>query len=281
MTPGDPLGGEELLSAMRDLIERLPPDADEIRQRAETLERGLVVFVTSALRGLQVQTAVEEHLRDVAETEHDAAGELRADAQARTAFLIALSHDLRAPIGALVHQAQLLGSDSLTDEIRQRSVETLRENAGLLARMMDDLVDIERFAHGELQLDPRPTRLTTLFDVIGDDSVEVVVEDAGARACVDVEAMTRALRTLVSVKARRYPTSQVIVTGRVVDDEVEVSVRTRSDSAPASEASDASRAIDFRLIGALVEAHHGSMTNVDHGVILRLPLVTDEESSTG
>src|SRR5690606_36194036 len=113
-------------------------------------------------------------------------------------------------------------------------------------------------------------------DVIARDDIEVAVEDGDATASVDVDAMGRAIRTLVAAKGRRYPTSPVVVRGRVCDGEIEIAVRAGSETAPPSEASDASRAIDFRLIGALVEAHDGSMTHVDHGVILRLPRCHDD-----
>lgn len=274
MKASRPSTGDDVLAAMADLIAHLPAGDHDTNQRAAAVAASLRELLTAH----DQPNAVAEHLHDVTETEHDTAGDLRADPQARTAFLIALSHDLRAPIGALVQQAQLLGSENLADDIRRRSVDALRENAGLLSRMMDDLVDIERFALGELHLERQPTRLSTILDVIRRDDAEVVVEDGDSQASVDVKAMSRAIRTLVAVKGRRYPTSRVIVRGRVCDGDIEISVRAESETAPPSGASDASRSIDFRLIGALVEAHDGSMTQVDHGVIVLLPLCDETES---
>lgn len=259
--------GEDVAAAVTDLVAYLPSDDPVLAERVERIN----VALDRLLAEVGTRDQVEKHWRSMAETERDAASDLRAEAQARTAFLIALSHDLRAPVGALVHQAQLLDSGSLPEELRHRSASILQTNAAMLSRMMDDLIDIERFAHGELQLDRRPTSLSTVLSVIDRDDVEVIIDDPDASVWVDVDVMSRAIRTLVAVKGRRYPSSPVVVQGRLLGDEVEITVRAGSATAPPSEAPDASRAIDFRLIGALVEAHDGSVTPIDHGVILRLP----------
>lgn len=74
---------------------------------------------------------------------------------AKDAFLAALSHELRTPLNPVL----LLASEGAEDpELPQRAradFATIRDNIELEARLIDDLLDLNRIAHGKLALDRR------------------------------------------------------------------------------------------------------------------------------
>lgn len=71
----------------------------------------------------------------------------------KDAFLAALSHELRTPLNPVL----LLASEGAEDpEMPQRAradFATIRDNIELEARLIDDLLDLNRIAHGKLALD--------------------------------------------------------------------------------------------------------------------------------
>lgn len=72
---------------------------------------------------------------------------------AKDSFLAALSHELRTPLNPVL----LLASEGAEDQdLPQRAradFATIRDNIELEARLIDDLLDLNRIAHGKLALD--------------------------------------------------------------------------------------------------------------------------------
>ena len=72
-------------------------------------------------------------------------------------FLASLIHELRVPLTPMLLTAQMLEEDgSLSVEQRQQ-VATIRRNVELESRLVSDLLDLTRIAHGKLEL--RPTEV--------------------------------------------------------------------------------------------------------------------------
>lgn len=69
----------------------------------------------------------------------------------RDEFLAIVSHDLRNPICAIVSYADLLLEGQMCSEPRQ-FVEVIKRNAQTSLRLISDVLDIERFAEGKLEL---------------------------------------------------------------------------------------------------------------------------------
>jgi PAS domain S-box-containing protein len=73
--------------------------------------------------------------------------------RAKDAFLAALSHELRTPLNPVL----LLASEGAEDpELPQRTrndFATIRDNIELEARLIDDLLDLNRIVHGKLSLE--------------------------------------------------------------------------------------------------------------------------------
>ncbi len=77
----------------------------------------------------------------------------RADV-AKTALLHAISHDLRSPLTAIATAASGLRSSSLADDDRDALLSTIDDEAGRLARLVDDLLDLSRIEAGAVKPQP-------------------------------------------------------------------------------------------------------------------------------
>jgi two-component system CheB/CheR fusion protein len=75
-----------------------------------------------------------------------------AASRAKDRFLAVLSHELRTPLTPVLTSVQLLERDpSLTADLRDQ-LAMIRRNVELEARLIDDLLDLNRVSHGKLQL---------------------------------------------------------------------------------------------------------------------------------
>jgi PAS domain S-box-containing protein len=81
--------------------------------------------------------------------------EARAANAAKDEFLAVLSHELRTPLTPVLSGVSLLQQrEDLSDDVRD-DLAVIRRNAELEARIIDDLLDVNRVARGKLQLSIR------------------------------------------------------------------------------------------------------------------------------
>ncbi|MEY2490927.1 MAG: hypothetical protein QOC70_2869 [Verrucomicrobiota bacterium] len=74
--------------------------------------------------------------------------------RAKDQFLAMLSHELRTPLNPVLLAASALEADSsLSADVREQ-LAMMRRNIELEARLIDDLLDVTRIAHGKLELHP-------------------------------------------------------------------------------------------------------------------------------
>ncbi len=74
-------------------------------------------------------------------------------------FLAMLSHELRNPLGAICTAARLLEAVGSHDERAVRARDVVNRQAGHLARIVDDLLDVARVTAGRIALTPSPLDL--------------------------------------------------------------------------------------------------------------------------
>jgi PAS domain S-box-containing protein len=126
--------------------------------------------VTTAIRSENHELiGYSKIIRDVTE-EHMAADALRlAKEQAETAnrakdhFLAVLSHELRTPLTPIVAAVRLLEIKHCLPPEAQPTLELIRRNVELEARLIDDLLDLTSIARGKLSLNFANVVLDTLL----------------------------------------------------------------------------------------------------------------------
>ncbi|MEW6249682.1 MAG: response regulator [Planctomycetota bacterium] len=139
------------------------------------------VDACGAVAHLLAQVLGRKQAEDELHAAHVSAERARAAAEeanrAKDHFLAVLSHELRTPLMPVLATAAMLERDpTLSPDVRE-SVEVIRRNVELEARLIDDLLDVTRIARGKLELNRRPIEVCTVMG----RAVEVCRPDIEAR----------------------------------------------------------------------------------------------------
>ncbi len=113
----------------------------EANTRTETLLK------QSQSLAIELQNRQEELQQTNVELEEKARSNLAKDQ-----FLAMLSHELRTPLTPVLASAAALESDRLSPENMRESVQIIRRNVELEARLIDDLLDLTRVSKGKARL---------------------------------------------------------------------------------------------------------------------------------
>ncbi|HEU0179674.1 MAG TPA: response regulator, partial [Blastocatellia bacterium] len=163
----------------------------------ETLKSKVAVFVELYRKTEQIKqlyadlqchaTALEQEITDRKRAEKERAEMLaraqEAQAKAEDAnrlkdeFLATVSHELRAPLTAMLGWVTLVRGDRLDEESKSRALETVERNARTQKKLVDDLLDVSSIVTGNFSLEIEPT---DLFYVI-ESAVESVRPEAQAK----------------------------------------------------------------------------------------------------
>ncbi len=137
----------------------------------------------------------EQQLEDALQREREVAARLRDMDGIKNAFLLAVSHDLRGPVTAIVSLARLLGDEAtLSADHRRRIVDSIAANAARVEHVQRNLVDLDRLARHAIALQPAAI-----------DVAEVV-----SRCVASADATDRSVSTHVGVP-------QAVLDGSVVE----------------------------------------------------------------
>ena len=104
--------------------------------------------------------------------------------EAKTNFLATMSHEIRTPLNVVTGLADILTKTSL-DEKQKKIVHTLQNNADLLLKIINDLLDISRIESGEVNLEYTHFTITSILEdiqtmfssQIAQKNLELVIDD--------------------------------------------------------------------------------------------------------
>jgi signal transduction histidine kinase len=111
-------------------------------------------------------------------------------------FLATLSHELRTPLNVILGRTQLLRTGSLDAGAVSQTAETIARNGQLLARLVDDLLDVSRITLGQVRLDPQPLLLDSVIATVTSGleptararAITISVQQTGGRVTVLADA---------------------------------------------------------------------------------------------
>jgi PAS domain S-box-containing protein len=92
-------------------------------------------------------------------------------------FLATLSHELRTPLNAVLGYARMLQSGAIANEKVAQALEVIDRNAGALAQIVEDVLDVSRIVLGKAKLRMEPVDAA----VVVEDAVATVKPAADAK----------------------------------------------------------------------------------------------------
>lgn len=120
----------------------------------DILRAKISVFVDLFKKTDQIRRQAEEReklIREQAAAEHARAEAERASA-AKDKFLAMLSHELRTPLTPVLASVATLENETNLPRTLSESLQLIRRNVELEARLIDDLLDLTRISKGKVQL---------------------------------------------------------------------------------------------------------------------------------
>ena len=89
---------------------------------------------------------------------------VEAASRAKDEFLATLSHELRTPLNAILGWARVLRRGALDESRRSHALAVIERNAGMQARLIEDLLDVSRIMVGQLRLHCEPVNLRNVIE---------------------------------------------------------------------------------------------------------------------
>ncbi|HUR20944.1 MAG TPA: ATP-binding protein [Vicinamibacterales bacterium] len=137
-----------------------------------------IIGTVTVLEDVSERLATEAELRTQIEAQRVATATAEAASRAKDEFLSTLSHEIRAPLNAVLGWVRiLLARDEVDAELLERALHIIERNAAAQAKMIDDMLDMARIVAGKLRLDMRPVDLASVVLA----SVDVVKPAANAK----------------------------------------------------------------------------------------------------
>ena len=124
---------------------------------------GKPTHMIGAVLDITQRKAAEEELKSAKLAAEQAKADAEAASKAKDHFLAVLSHELRTPLTPVLATVAMLQEDPRFDADTRDSLEVVRRNVELEARLIDDLLDVTRIERGKIELDKQPIELCTVL----------------------------------------------------------------------------------------------------------------------
>jgi PAS domain S-box-containing protein len=151
-------GQQFLLQILRDIRERKQAE-EALRLAKRRTEHANMALMTAANKAKRL------------------AQEAREANQAKSRFLAAMSHEIRTPMNAIIGMTDIVLQTDLSEE-QQRFLSIVRNSAGRLLDLINDILDLSKIEAGKLTLSPAPFCLETSMKAICDE-MQVLAEQKG------------------------------------------------------------------------------------------------------
>jgi PAS domain S-box-containing protein len=180
--------------------------------------------------------------------------ELRAADRHKDEFLATLAHELRNPLAPVRNAVRILQIKAPA-EARElvRASEIIERQVKVMARLIDDLMDVARINQGRIELQPKPTALTEIIALAVEASrpridgpghtLVVTLPDEAIFVMADLTRLAQVFTNIIT-NAAKYTDKggRIDLTARKLEAHVQVSVR---DNGIGIEASNLTRVFDM------------------------------------
>jgi signal transduction histidine kinase len=220
--------------AQRDDLARLNAELEETNRGVMALYHQLSDELEETNRGVVALYAELD----------EKSAQLRAASEAKSRFLANVSHELRAPVTAIIGLGRLLAdpaSDQLTGD-QQRQIELIRGSATDLLSLVNDLLDLAKAEAGKIEPNLAEVDLKDVFGqlrgtlrpLVTRPEVDfVVAEPEVDRLRTDEVLLAQVLRNLMTNAIKFTAAGSVRLSARLVDGDVELCVSDTGTGIPA------------------------------------------------
>jgi signal transduction histidine kinase len=118
----------------------------------------------------------EEQRRELADAQ-SARRQAESASRMKDEFLAIVSHELRTPLNAILGWSHMLGAGQLDEAGTVKALQIIERNALMQARLIDDLLDVSRFATGQAVVQTAPVAIAGIVST----AVEAIEPLAAAR----------------------------------------------------------------------------------------------------
>jgi signal transduction histidine kinase/ActR/RegA family two-component response regulator len=207
--------------------------------RAERIVVGIAAQASIAVENARVyeearRVAVEKDR--LVEVERAARAEIDRVSRLKDEFLATLSHELRTPLTAILGWAKVLLLKRDDAASVARGLEAIARNAKAQARLIEDLLDMNRIISGKVRLEVQPSDLASVVEAALESvrpsaeakslALRVVVDPAAGPVIGDPNRLQQVVWNLLTNAVKFTPRGgSVDVQLRRVDSQLEVIVR--------------------------------------------------------
>ncbi|HSE30890.1 MAG TPA: PAS domain S-box protein [Pyrinomonadaceae bacterium] len=204
---------------------------------------GVVIGFSKIARDISDQKKAEAERDALLKSEHAARAQAEEANRVKDEFLAVLSHELRTPLNAILGWANLLRSGKLDEQNAARALEIVERNATAQSKLIEGVLDVSRIVSGKLQLDIRPTQLSTVIAIAVDSirpaadaknmTLRVVGSEPEPLVLGDANRLQQVVWNLLSNAVKFSPAGgEVTVALRRSNSQVEIAVQDRGQGIP-------------------------------------------------
>lgn len=106
----------------------------------------------------------EAEREELLDKEQRAREEAQAANRSKDEFLAVVSHELRAPLNAMLGWTRILRSTKVDEATTAHALEIIERSARTQSKLIEDLLDTARIASGKLRLEIQPVDLTAVIE---------------------------------------------------------------------------------------------------------------------
>ncbi|MCQ2389890.1 MAG: ATP-binding protein [Kiritimatiellae bacterium] len=187
------------------------------------------LFFKAAVHGIELALVRQKHMQEI-EAERDRAVEAE---KSKRLFFSSVSHDIRTPLNAIVGFSELLEQGGETPEERIRYISTIRSSGKVLARLIDDILDLAKLEDGNMEIISEPTDVSAVAREVVEafgvsrarKSIFLGMEaDEMPQVDIDAQRVRQILYNLLSNAFKFTDKGQIVLKSRWVDGTLRLSV---------------------------------------------------------
>jgi signal transduction histidine kinase len=202
----------EALPPISVTLDGAGPALVRVELRCAPADAGRLLWVA---HDVTEQETTHARLQEAVEREREIAEQLRGLDDVRNAFVLAVSHDLQAPVAGIAGLAELLVEQpKIAAADRRRMLEQIRSTSERLLAELHGLLDLQRLQEGDIGLERRPVDATSFLETavatIDFGDRQVVVDTERVTAWLDPVITRRITDNLLNNAARHTPPGTTI-----------------------------------------------------------------------